>query len=358
MSSLDLQKLMDASFVVVKADTRKGKSPSDMRSDIRIWIIKQLLAKKAEQKQIVNDKGEQISLVKFITQPYNRNANYAVTVRSGEVVASTIYAQDDLDLIITNMLLRYWSGKDIVLSKTDIVSLWPLYLWKSASDLKTLWYEVVSSRYRTNYDPAYRRHNIVTAFGYLGHTKVLNPGESFRYLWSIHYDPKAGKNYKNGLAIVDDEEIPVYGWGICWGSTATYQWLVTNVGLKLDGRNHSKWFSNMYSATINGEKITTPGIDATVFAGAVDLKVTNISDHPIIIVLNFNGNYGGIEETMSLWLAQDKGSLEFVGKKTSTQVKKKINPKTGSGYTETVKTGCYTRKINGKDKRSCYGEIR
>jgi vancomycin resistance protein YoaR len=76
--------------------------------------------------------------------------------------------------------------------------------------------------------------------------------------------------------------------------------LITNTALKLKARNHSKRFTNLYAATINGVKITTPGVDATVFAGSTDLVITNTSDHPVIIVLNYNGNYGGIEEVMSL----------------------------------------------------------
>jgi len=350
---------------MVPHNARATKSLNEAKSIIRLSIIKQILSKQSEIAKPVSSpvairqESSTWRLVTFITQPYYaRNANFAVTVRSGEIVASFIQAQDDLDLIIKNALIRLGSGKqDIIFSNSDIRALGQIYLWKSTQDLKDLWYQVVSSRYRTNYDAAYRRHNIITAFGYLGHAKVLNPGDSFNYLASIHYDPKAKKNYKNGLAIVQDEEIPVYGWGICWGSTATYQWLVTNLGLKLGARNHSKRFSDLYTAIINGQKIATPGIDATVFAGSVDLKVTNISDHPIIVVLNFNGNYGWIEETMSLWLAQDKGSLEFVSKKTSMKKKNKIDKQTGSGYVETVKTGCYTRKINGKNKTSCYREI-
>lgn len=86
-----------------------------------------------------------------------------------------------------------------------------MYLWKDSRELHALGYEVLSSRYRTNTDPAYRRHNIITAFSFLGHTRVLNPGDSVKFLASINYDGKAQKNYKNGLAIVQDEEIPVYG---------------------------------------------------------------------------------------------------------------------------------------------------
>lgn len=353
MSSVEMQRLLDVTYVVVPKETRNGVPTKQAHSAIRLSIIKQVLAKSEKWKA----NGETGNVLTFISQPYIKDTNFAVTVRSGTIIASDIAMRDDLDIIIDNAFLKNKGEVDMIFSKTDLKALKPIYLWKSSDELASLGYWLISSRYRTNTDPAYRRHNIVTAFAYLGHVRVLNPGDSFPYLGSIHYDPKAMKNYKNGLAIVDDDEIPVYGWGICWGSTAAYQGRVTNIGLKLDARNHSKRFSNLYTATINGVKIVTPGIDATVFAGAVDLKVTNVSDHPIIVVLNYNGNYNGVEETLSLWLPKDKGSLEFVSKKTSSQKKNKTNPKTGSGYTETVKTGCYTRNINWKNKTSCYREI-
>lgn len=210
-----------------------------------------------------------------------------------------------------------------------------MFLRKNTADLEALGYQVVSSRYRTNYDAAYRRHNIITAFKFLGHIRVLNPGESIRYLKDAQFDERGRKNYKNGLAIVSNDEISVYGGGICGGSTAAYQGFLTNTALDLGARNHSRWFSDLYTATINGKKITTPGIDATVYARSLELVVKNISDHPVVLIMNYNGQRGGIEEIMTLGLESDKGSLEFVGKKGS----------------------CYTRKINGKNKTSCYKEI-
>lgn len=281
-----------------------------------------------------------------------------MTIRNNEIVATAIEDYDDLDLIIDNAMVKIWSGsQDIMFSKVDIQALRPIYLWKNEDELRSLWYKIASSRYRSNNDPAYRRHNIVTAFNSLGNIIVLNPGDSFDYLASIWYDPKQERNYKNGLAIVADEEIPVYGWWICWGSTATYQGLVTNKAIELKGRNHSKRFTNLYTATINGKKITTPGIDATVFAGSTDLKVTNTSDHPIVIALNYNWKYGGIEEVFSLGEINDIGSLEYIGSKVKTQKVVKKDSKTKTKYTETVKTWCYTWKINGNNKTSCYKEI-
>ncbi|HMY80634.1 MAG TPA: VanW family protein [Candidatus Absconditabacterales bacterium] len=332
-----LKNTLDASYVIVPQTSRAHKTGSELRHHIRLSIIAQVLAKDPYTLQ-------------FKSTPYSKEvSNFGITIKDNQIVATDIDEYDDLDLIIDNALIRIGTGKQGVrFSQRDLQSLNPIYLWKYSSDLVALGYQVVSSRYRTNYDPAYRRHNIFTAFTFLGHIRVLNPGDSFSYLPEINYDEKAKKNYKNGLAIVQDEEIPVYGGGICGGSTATYQGLITNQGLKLDGRNHSKWFTNLYTATINGKKITTPGIDLTVYAGSTDLKVTNNSDHPLIIVSNYNGQYGGVEEVLSLGFASDQGSLTYVG--GSTKYKKNKDGKS-------VKTGCFTWNINGKDKTSCYKEI-
>lgn len=316
-----VNQIKNDNFVIVPSEIRQNEWRFVAHQIIRKFIIEQVLDN---------------LVFSFVKNPFTQNANYALTVRSGSIVSTEITKQDDLDKLIDSKFEKLGrETSDIAFGKDELLSLWNIYLRKSTQDLKDLWYEVLSSRYRTNTDPAYRRHNIVTAFSFLGHTKVLNPGESFWFLASIHYDPKTKKNYKDWLAIVDDEEIPVYGWGICGGSTALYQGILTNKWLKVQARNHSKRFSELYPAIINGLKITTPGLDGTVFAGSVDVKVTNISDYPIIIVLNYNGQYNGIEEIMSLWLAKDKGSLEFVGKKSN----------------------CYTRNINGVNKTSCYKEV-
>lgn len=319
-----VEKAIQEPFVIVPRQIRQSLTGNEAAHHaVRLSIMKQLLHSK---------------LVSFVKNPYpSRLANYGLTQRNNVLIGTTITSKDDLDLLIDNTLEKIWNTEqNLVLSKQDIKNLGPIYLWQSAQDLHDLGYKIVSSRYRINYDPAYRRHNIVTAFWFLGHIKVLNPGETFGFLASVNYDPRAQKNYKNWLAIVNDDEIPVYGWGLCGWSTALYQGLLTNKGLTLKGRNHSKRFTNLYTATINGQKITTPGLDATVFAGSTDLYVTNTSDHPIIIAMNFNGMNGWIEEIFSVGLTEDKGSLEYVGK---------------------TKSKCYTRNINEKKKTSCYKEV-
>lgn len=343
--TIGIHQFIEDNFVVVDRNTRSHETSKDKaHSKIRSSVIKQIYNK---------------WVARFIKSPYpKRSSNYGVTIRNNEIVATAIDDYDDLDLIIDNALIRIRSGnQDLIFTKKDIQALNAIYLWKNEDELRSLGYEVVSSRYRNNTDPSYRRHNIVTAFNFLGNIIVLNPGDNFNYLDSVHYDPKQEKNYKNGLAIVQDEEIPVYGWGICWGSTATYQWLITNKWLTLKWRNHSKRFTNLYTATINGKKINTPGIDATVFDWSTDLSISNTSDHPIIIALNYNGNYWWIEEVFSLGNAEDLWNLDFVWQKIKYQKISKKDPRTKKKYSETVKTGCYTWNINGKNKTSCYREI-
>lgn len=343
--SKPIKDIVDQPWAIVPRSTWLSQSTKQWAHNaIRLSLIMQIL----------DDK-----LVSFVDRPYAAwHSNFAITVRSGSIIATDKDVYDDLDLIIDNALIKIWSWTEpLMFTKRDFLSLWPIYLWKSTEDIKALGYQVVSSRYRTNKDPSYRRHNIVTAFNTLGNIRVLNPGGHINFLESIHYDEKEKRNYKEWLAIVQDEEIPVYGWGICGWSTAAYQWLITNTALTLKARNHSKRFTNLYTATINGVKITTPGIDATVFAWSTDLIITNTSDHPLIIVLNYNGNYGGVEEVMSLWFPQDQWSLQYRGSKNTYQTVVKRDPKTKKKYTEKVKTGCYTRTINGVNKTSCYKEI-
>lgn len=319
---INIEKIIQDNFVNIPARVRTGESTVlAQHQAIRISIIKQLL---------------RTNTVNFLHHPYSGNANFALTMKDNVLITTDVPEKDTLDELIDRRLAKMGPEDHyLVLSKSTVENLWPLFLRKSTADLEALGYEVVSSRYRTNNDAAYRRHNIITAFKFLGHVRVLNPGESIHYLKDAQFDERARKNYKNGLAIVSNDEISVYGGGICWGSTAAYQGFLTNTALDLGARNHSRWFSDLYTATINGKKISTPGIDATVYARSLELVVKNISDHPVVLVMNYNGARWGSEEIMSLGLESDKGSLEFVGKKWA----------------------CYTRKINGKNKTSCYKEI-
>jgi vancomycin resistance protein YoaR len=68
----------------------------------------------------------------------------------------------------------------------------------------------------------------------------------------------------------------------------------------------------MYSAVINGTKITTPGVDSTVYDGSPDLVFKNVSRHPMLVISNFNGGYGSMESNFTLGFPDDEGSLEYI----------------------------------------------
>lgn len=77
--------------------------------------------------------------------------------------------------------------------------------------------------------------------------------------------------------------------------------MLTNTALApTEWKPHSKRYTNLYKAYINDEWITTPGIDSTIYDGYIDLEVHNTALHPIILVLNYDGSYGGTEEVFSL----------------------------------------------------------
>jgi len=44
-----------------------------------------------------------------------------------------------------------------------------------------------------------------------------------------------------------------------------------------------------------------------------DVKVQNIRDYPIIVVFNFDGLSGSVEQMFTLSKAQDRGSFEYIG---------------------------------------------
>jgi vancomycin resistance protein YoaR len=59
---------------------------------------------------------------------------------------------------------------------------------------------------------------------------------------------------------------------------------LTNRGLvRVQYKPHSIYYRNLYEADINGIEITQPGLDATIFSPAIDLKLQNIRPYPIII---------------------------------------------------------------------------
>jgi vancomycin resistance protein YoaR len=146
---------------------------------------------------------------------------------------------------------------------------------------------------------------------------------------------------------------------MCWASTAIYQWILTNSWLKVTKlRNHSKWFSNLYTATINHKRISTPWIDSAVYHGQIDLSMSNISPYPIVLVMNYDWSYGWAEEVFTLSLAPTKWAFSFVQWWKQRRTEEVEDPNWSWTISTTVNAWwCYTRLINGEKQTSCYKEV-
>lgn len=295
-----------------------------------------------------------------LSHPYT-NANDLINLDShtGYTISDDITESDSLDVYLDAKLARYTSGS--LLSNAIIITQAitipqdtrsqrsDLYFFKNQWDLDYLGYQIVSSRTRINKDKESRRFNIMTAFAKLGNILVLNPGQELSYLRDIDYDGGLKVNYKYGLSIIGDEEIQDYGGGICGSSTALYQGILTNKALDITKRrSHSRRYSDLYTAKINGELITTPGGDSVLYGPSLDLHLSNARDYPIIIIANYDGSLWGQEQVFSLWKAQDHGSMEFISSyKTTTQ----------DSDGKTLRWWCYTWNINGELVKSCYKKV-
>ena len=272
-------------------------------------------------------------------------------------VVKNINQSDNLDDYINNYIYQYnnltneqkfnpSNFSDFLLIFDDYKFWSDIYMYKTEKDLRDMWYILTSYRTRINKDTEYRRYNIKTAFYYFGNVRVLNIWESIYYMNEINYDPAYEKNYLSWLSIVNDDEIPTYWWWLCGSSTAIYQWILSNKSIWVRSRSHSKRRTNLYAANINGINITTPWLDSTIYNSKYDLVITNKTDHPIVIISNFDGKNWWQEQNFTLWHASDIWDFD----------KAKKN-QTVSKTTKTNKWKCYNRVINGKNKQSCYNEI-
>jgi vancomycin resistance protein YoaR len=150
-----------------------------------------------------------------------------------------------------------------------------------------------------------------------------------------------------------DEEIDAYGGGLCGGSTALYQWAFLNQALEFEKRNHSKRYTSLYTATINGEKQSTPGIDSTIYSPSLDLTITNTASYPIIIVANYDGTYQWVEEIFTMSpRSTDQWTYGFVQSRPRS-----YTLSTADGQWRAVTGWCYEWEINGELSTRCYREV-
>lgn len=261
--------------------------------------------------------------------------------------------QDDLDILLVKKIEdlyqhRWWFGKfsspsfdDILLDSGDIQQLQTVYLFKTEQDLKDLWYVVSSFRTRINKDPTWRQANIFNSYRNIGNVRVLNPDQELKFMDEIHYDPTAGdhkRDLASGMANVGGLNM-VKWWGICGAGWGVHSTILPNKAFEILERHpHTISYNYLYEHTVNGQHYRIPGLDTSVYSfsyGKKDFIIKNIREYPIVLVINYDGSDGGLEEWFVLSKEQDRGYLKYIGNEGN----------------------CYTREANGKQLRSCYSKV-
>ncbi len=290
----------------------------------------------------------------FIERPYVWDWVSITTAddnRESYNVLLDVSFRDDLDVFLENSISFEWEN-EIVVSPEDYLNRSKIALFKSYEDIRSLWYNVVSHRRRITTDKDYRRYNIAKSFSLLWHVRVLNPWDTLSFLEDSQFDPNNEVHYQEGKVIFLDEEVDDYGWWLCWWSTALYQWVVTNKWLDVVSRNHTKWYSYLYTAVINWEEITIPWLDSTIYYPYLDLKIKNVASYPIILVSNFSWNSGEYEEVFTLWKVSDRWNVTFVESydKSYTITNKEWKERKTDWE-------CYDWIVNWEEMTRCYKEL-
>ncbi len=344
--------------------------PDLMNGDI--FVEKKIIDERTEKwdikknlKSYVKSQLVQEAFSWFVSKPYSWSSN-DVNITTWNysftwdliVESLPIKSNDPLDQHIDNFLASYNDTeyqihkKPFILSSTDYGSWTWIHLFKNAQDLTDMWYTIVSHRVRENYDKSYRRHNISTALKEFWSVRVVNPWEVLSFIDEINYDPQEQELYKNWFTVVLDEDQTEYWWGLCGASTALYQWLLTNKAiLPAEWRAHTQRYWNLYDAQVNGETITMPWLDSTIYDGHIDYKIENTANYPIIVVSNYDGSFWWIEEVFSLAKTEDWWDFEhkYAWPNRATVIV--------DGIKKTVRGWCYGRIINWEERESCYKQV-
>ena len=264
-----------------------------------------------------------------------------------------IDVQDDLDILLEKKIqdlasdrpfyvgLATYLQDKIALTATEIDQLQKVYFFKNEEDLKALWYVVSSYRTRINNDANWRKDNISISYRNIGNVRVLNTQQQLSFMDEIHYDASA-KDWKrdtvSGLAIMWGVS-SVKGWGICGASRGINTVLLTNKAFDILQRyNHSRTWKYLYQNVINGKEYWLPGLDVAVYRmwwSQKDFVFKNIREYPVVLVMNYDGTAGWMEELFVLSHESDRGELKYIGK---------------SG-------NCYSWEANGETFRSCYSSV-
>ena len=161
----------------------------------------------------------------------------------------------------------------------------------TSSDIEKLGLKELIGSATTDYSgsPENRKHNIATGVKYLNGA-LIKPGEGLsvvKLLGSVD----AATGYLPELVIKENQTIPEYGGGLCQVSTTLFR-AALNAGLEISERQSHSYRVGYY------ERVTGPGLDATVYLPKPDLKIKNDTPGWILV----QGKVGG-----------DKVTFEFYG---------------------------------------------
>lgn len=249
------------------------------------------------------------------------------------------HREDVVDFFVNGRAVEFES---FVISADVVQKFENIFLFKQASDLEKLWYVVSSFRRRKNTDPQYRRDNIYISYYNIWNTRVINPQETLSFMDEIHYDsgtPWDNLSLAYGFGQAGGVKV-MYGGGICGGGFWFFWVSVVNKWIEvLERHNHTTRYRSLYNNELNGQDVWYPGLDTSVYDfgwSRKDFRIKNIRNYPIVLVINYDNSFGGVEEVFTLAKEEDRGSFSYLGKKGP----------------------CYVREFNGEAFKSCYSGLR
>lgn len=142
---------------------------------------------------------------------------------------------------------------------------------------------------------------------------VIEPGDEFSTLGHLGtIDNTTG--YLPELVIKGDRTLPEYGGGLCQVSTTLFR-AVMDAALPItDRRNHSRRVS--YYEKDQYGRFIGPGLDATIYDNAPDLKFRNDTENAILVISYVQGT----KITFELYGTKDGRTSEIIGPTVLTEV--------------------------------------
>ncbi|HYD34858.1 MAG TPA: VanW family protein [Vitreimonas sp.] len=150
-----------------------------------------------------------------------------------------------------------------------------------------------------------RIHNVAHAAKKINNF-IIKPGEEFSFNRALGEVSRA-TGYQPAYVIKSGQTVLGDGGGVCQVSTTLFR-SVLNAGLPVTKRKPHSYRVSYY------ELDTKPGIDATVYAGDVDLRFKNDTGHHVLIHANTDSEH--LYMTVELYGTSDGRSTQIVDHKT------------------------------------------